>query len=108
MMLINLKELYLNDTFLEYLPGSFGRLSNLRVLEVRENRLKTLPKSMSRLTDLERLDIGTNEFDMFVITVLNVLLKLEIFIWVLIKLEKTIFTRVLAVLFVFSKFSESE
>lgn len=25
MMLINLRELYLNDTFLEYLPGSFGR-----------------------------------------------------------------------------------
>ncbi len=25
MMLIHLSELYLNDTFLEYLPGSFGR-----------------------------------------------------------------------------------
>ena len=79
MMLINLKELYLNDTFLEYLPGSFGRLSNLRVLEVRENRLKTLPKSMSRLIDLERLDIGTNEFDIFVIMVLILLLEWKIF-----------------------------
>jgi hypothetical protein len=28
MMLINLRELYLNDTFLEYLPGSFGRLDH--------------------------------------------------------------------------------
>jgi hypothetical protein len=25
MMLISLSELYLNDTFLEFLPGSFGR-----------------------------------------------------------------------------------
>ena len=27
-MLISLRELYLNDTFLEYLPGSFGRLAH--------------------------------------------------------------------------------
>jgi Leucine-rich repeat (LRR) protein len=28
MMLINLRELYLNDTFLEYIPPSFGRLEH--------------------------------------------------------------------------------
>lgn len=66
MMLINLRELYLNDTFLEYLPGSFGRLNKLKILEVRENRLKTLPKSLSRLIELERLDLGTNDFEVFV------------------------------------------
>ena len=71
-MLISLRELYLNDTFLEYLPGSFGRLAHndylvrFSVLEVRETRLKTLPKSLSRLTELERLDVGTNDFDVFV------------------------------------------
>lgn len=64
--LINLTELYLNDTFLEYLPGSFGRLSKLKILEIRENRLKTLPKSLDNLVNLERLDIGTNEFEVFV------------------------------------------
>lgn len=56
----------MNDTFLEYLPGSFGRLSKLKILEIRENRLKTLPKSLDNLVNLERLDIGTNEFDVFV------------------------------------------
>lgn len=33
--LIGLEELYLNDTFLEFLPANFGRLTNLRILEVR-------------------------------------------------------------------------
>jgi len=64
--LINLNELYLNDTFLEYLPGSFGRLSKLKILELRENRLKTLPKSLDNLIHLERLDVGTNDFELFV------------------------------------------
>ncbi|CAG2208859.1 Erbin,Leucine-rich repeat-containing protein 7,Protein lap4,Protein scribble homolog,Protein lap1 [Mytilus edulis] len=60
--LLNLTQLFLNDTFLDYLPGNFGRLSKLKILELRENHLKTLPKSFSRLTELERLDVGHNEF----------------------------------------------
>lgn len=60
--LIGLEELYLNDTFLEFLPANFGRLVNLRILELRDNNLITLPKSMSRLTQLRRIDIGNNEF----------------------------------------------
>ncbi|XP_029841399.2 protein lap1 isoform X2 [Ixodes scapularis] len=60
--LINIEQLYLNDTFLEYLPANFGRLSKLKILELRENHLKVLPKSMARLTELVRLDIGQNDF----------------------------------------------
>ena len=59
--LLSITELYLNDTFLEFLPANFGRLSKLRILELRENGLNTLPKSLSRLTCLERLDLGQNE-----------------------------------------------
>jgi Leucine-rich repeat (LRR) protein len=59
--LLSITELYLNDTFLEFLPASLGRLSKLRILELRENGLNTLPKSLSRLTCLERLDLGQNE-----------------------------------------------
>lgn len=81
--LVNLQELYLNDTFLEFLPANFGRyglpiskshcmysliftifayrLTRLKILELRENHLKTLPKSLVRLTELHRLDIGQNE-----------------------------------------------
>ena len=33
--LLNLTELYLNDTFLEYLPGSFGRQVDCNVSMVR-------------------------------------------------------------------------
>lgn len=64
--LVNLSELYLNDTFLDFLPASFGRLSKLKILELRENRLRMLPKSLENLILLERLDIGTNEFEFFV------------------------------------------
>ncbi len=60
--LITLQELYLNDTFLEFLPANFGRLTNLRILELRDNNLMTLPKSISRLVNLSRIDIGNNEF----------------------------------------------
>lgn len=60
--LIGLEELFLNDTFLEFLPANFGRLTNLRILELRDNNLITLPKSMSRLQQLRRIDIGNNEF----------------------------------------------
>lgn len=60
--LIGLEELYLNDTYLEFLPANFGRLINLRILELRDNNLITLPKSMSRLQQLQRIDIGNNEF----------------------------------------------
>lgn len=60
--LIGLAELYLNDTFLDFLPANFGRLINLRILELRDNNLITLPKSMSRLQQLRRIDIGNNEF----------------------------------------------
>nr|CAD7426841.1 unnamed protein product [Timema monikensis] len=64
--LINLEELYLNDTYLDFLPANFGRLTKLKILELRENNLNTLPKSIARLSHLERLDIGQNEFsDLF-------------------------------------------
>jgi hypothetical protein len=59
--LVALEELYLNDTFLEFLPANFGRLTKLRLLELRENQLATLPKSMARLTALTRLDLGQND-----------------------------------------------
>ena len=61
MQLLSITELYLNDTFLEFLPANFGRLSRLRILELRENSLGTLPKSLSRLSDLRRLDMGNND-----------------------------------------------
>lgn len=59
--MLALEEFYLSDTFLEFLPANFGRLTKLRVLELRENQLATLPKSMSRLTSLRRLDLGHND-----------------------------------------------
>ena len=46
--LVSITELYLNDTFLEFLPANFGRLAKLRILELRENGLSSLPKSLSR------------------------------------------------------------
>ena len=59
--MLALEEFYLSDTFLDFLPANFGRLTKLRVLELRENQLATLPKSMSRLTSLRRLDLGQND-----------------------------------------------
>jgi Leucine-rich repeat (LRR) protein len=60
--IVGLRELYINDAYIEYLPANFGRLSALRTLELRENNMMTLPKSMSRLVNLQRLDIGNNDF----------------------------------------------
>ena len=65
--LINLQELYLNDTYIEFLPANFGRLCNLRILELRDNNLTSLPKSLRRLTFLVRLDISNNDFSEMVI-----------------------------------------
>lgn len=59
--LVNLEELFLNDTYLEFLHANFGRLTKLKVLELRENAIQTLPKSMSRLHHLQRLDVGQND-----------------------------------------------
>lgn len=65
--LVNLHELYLNDTYIEFLPANFGRLSNLRILELRDNSLTALPKSLRRLTALRRLDLSNNDFAEMVI-----------------------------------------
>lgn len=65
-MLVNLKELYLNDTLLEFLPGNFGRLTELKILEMRATRMRLLPVTLPKLTKLERLDLGANSFIEFV------------------------------------------
>jgi len=65
--LVNLEELFLNDTYLEFLHANFGRLTKLKILELRENSLQSLPKSMSRLHHLQRLDIGQNDISELVI-----------------------------------------
>jgi len=65
--LVNLEELFLSDTYLEYLMANFGRLTKLKILELRENSLQSLPKSMNRLTQLQRLDIGQNDVSELVI-----------------------------------------
>ncbi|EFA10854.1 protein lap1 [Tribolium castaneum] len=60
MSLINLQQLCLNDTGIDYVPANIGRLSNLRILELRDNSLRELPKSIRRLTNLQRLDVSDN------------------------------------------------
>jgi erbb2-interacting protein len=60
MSLINLQQLCLNDTGIDYVPANIGRLSNLRILELRDNGLRELPKSIRRLTNLQRLDVSDN------------------------------------------------
>lgn len=59
--LMNLQQLYLNDTFIDFLPANFGRLQNLKILELRDNMLNKLPKSLRRLNQLQRLDLSNNE-----------------------------------------------
>lgn len=59
--LVNLQQLYLNDTFIDFVPANFGRLHNLKILELRDNMLNTLPKSFKRLNLLQRLDLSNNE-----------------------------------------------
>lgn len=58
--LINLQQLCLNDTGIDFVPANIGRLTNLRVLELRDNNLCELPKSIRRLTNLQRLDVSDN------------------------------------------------
>lgn len=58
--LINLQQLCLNDTGIDFVPANIGRLSNLKVLELRDNNLCELPKSVRRLTNLQRLDVSDN------------------------------------------------
>ena len=65
-MLLNLTHVFLNDTFLDFLPANIGRMVKLEILEVRDNHLTMIPKSMNRLQDLKRLDIGSNEFTQLV------------------------------------------
>lgn len=78
--LVNLEELFLNDTYLEFLHANFGRLTKLKVLELRENAIQTLPKSMSRLHHLQRLDIGQNDLaDLVSIYYVILLLRKSLF-----------------------------
>nr|XP_006819738.1 PREDICTED: protein LAP2-like [Saccoglossus kowalevskii] len=61
--LLNLTHLYLNDTFLDYLPANFGRLVKLKILEIRENHLKSLPKYpevVGTLVNLTELWVDSN------------------------------------------------
>lgn len=67
MSLINLQQLCLNDTGIDYVPANIGRLSNLRILELRDNSLRELPKSIRRLTNLQRLDVSDNNLSQLVI-----------------------------------------
>lgn len=65
--LINLQQLCLNDTGIDFVPANIGRLSNLKVLELRDNNLCELPKSVRRLTNLQRLDVSDNNLSNLVI-----------------------------------------
>lgn len=42
----SLKELYIENNHLEYLPTSLGSMPNLEILDCRHNRLKQLPDSI--------------------------------------------------------------
>lgn len=66
MSLINLQQLCLNDTGIDFVPANIGRLSNLRILELRDNNLCELPKSIRRLTNLQRLDVSDNNLSSLV------------------------------------------
>lgn len=45
----NLKELYLENNCLEYLPPSIGLLSNLEIVDCHNNLLKELPDSICQV-----------------------------------------------------------
>jgi Leucine-rich repeat (LRR) protein len=79
MSLINLQQLCLNDTGIDYVPANIGRLSNLRILELRDNGLRELPKSIRRLTNLQRLDVSDNNLSQLVGTPLLFSLNLYFF-----------------------------
>jgi Leucine-rich repeat (LRR) protein len=52
----NLKELYIENNHLEYLPESLGSMPNLEVLDCRHNLLKQLPDTICQAQGEEAVD----------------------------------------------------
>lgn len=60
-LMINLKEIGLNNNHLSSLPKSFKDLSNLRYLDIVQNNIKSLPKELKSLTSLEEIYWNSND-----------------------------------------------
>ena len=58
----NLTVMNLNNTQLQFLPASIGRLKQLRVLSLNTNYLQTLPNTISFCSQLEELNLESNKF----------------------------------------------
>lgn len=56
-----LKELFLHDNKLEYIPESIFKLSNLRILSISHNKIKRIPRDIRLLKGLEVILAENNE-----------------------------------------------
>lgn len=64
LQMCNLRMLYLEKNFIEYLPEDFFiRLPKLTWLDLRNNRLKCIPKSIAYCECLENLLLSNNQIE---------------------------------------------
>ncbi|KAJ3009870.1 cysteinyl-tRNA synthetase [Thoreauomyces humboldtii] len=62
---VGLRELYISNNFLEYLPDDIGELERLVILEVKGNNLRELPADIWRCRSLRILNISSNRLETF-------------------------------------------
>ncbi|XP_051874428.1 leucine-rich repeat and IQ domain-containing protein 4-like isoform X2 [Pristis pectinata] len=60
----NLKELYIENNEIEFLPSTIGLLQNLTVLDCHENRLLKIPDSISDIHGLQKLLLNCNRISL--------------------------------------------
>lgn len=61
--LINLKELYLNNNPLQYIPIEISQCKNLVILKLNDTYMKFLPREMCMLKKLKYLDLNNTLID---------------------------------------------
>ncbi|KAI8922369.1 hypothetical protein DFJ77DRAFT_417060, partial [Powellomyces hirtus] len=62
---IPLRELYLSNNFLEYLPDDIGELDRLILLEIKGNNIRELPAEIWRCRSLKVLNVSSNRLESF-------------------------------------------
>ncbi|KAJ3174163.1 cysteinyl-tRNA synthetase [Geranomyces variabilis] len=62
---LELRELYVNNNFLEFFPDDIGELDSLIVLEVKGNNLRELPAEIWRCRTLRIINASSNRLDSF-------------------------------------------
>ena len=62
-VLVNLKELYLNNNQIIEIPKEIGNLRNLQQLWIGQNQIKEIPKEIGKLKKLRLIDFQNNKIE---------------------------------------------